>query len=266
MTMTHRHTPPRRLLAPTATAVLSLGLWSAALAQDRFDSPGRAPQPSAAPSAIPQPGMQPPGMQQPDYGYSAPAPASARPDPQVLLQLEAEERRDHGVPAPRQLHRGAMHGPTPASIPGARLVTTRELVAMLQGNGPRPLMLDILGSPEQLPGAVMAVPAHQAGTFEDDTQRGFGQFLQQATQGRRDQPLVLYCASVQCWMSYNAALRAAALGYTQVLWYRGGIQAWKQAGLPLQGGQGLNGGPNPGHHPAPLQTGGHRPGAQGPGR
>ena len=35
-------------------------------------------------------------------------------------------------------------------------------------------------------------------------------------------------------MSYNASLRAIALGYTNVLWYRGGIEAWKQAGLPVQ--------------------------------
>ena len=35
-------------------------------------------------------------------------------------------------------------------------------------------------------------------------------------------------------MSYNASLRAINLGYTNVLWYRGGIEAWKQAGLPVQ--------------------------------
>ena len=41
-----------------------------------------------------------------------------------------------------------------------------------------------------------------------------------------------YCQGTYCWMSYNAALRAINLGYTNVLWYRGGIEAWKQAGLP----------------------------------
>jgi hypothetical protein len=35
-------------------------------------------------------------------------------------------------------------------------------------------------------------------------------------------------------MSYNAALRAINAGYTNVLWYRGGIEAWKMAGLPTQ--------------------------------
>jgi len=37
----------------------------------------------------------------------------------------------------------------------------------------------------------------------------------------------------------NAALRAINLGYTKVLWYRGGVEARQQAGLPLQSsGQG----------------------------
>jgi rhodanese-related sulfurtransferase len=34
-------------------------------------------------------------------------------------------------------------------------------------------------------------------------------------------------------MSYNAALRAVNLGYTQVFWYRGGIEAWQLAGLQV---------------------------------
>ena len=35
-------------------------------------------------------------------------------------------------------------------------------------------------------------------------------------------------------MSYNAALRAIRTGYTQVLWYSGGIEAWKSAGVAVQ--------------------------------
>jgi len=36
-------------------------------------------------------------------------------------------------------------------------------------------------------------------------------------------------------MSYNAAVRASRMGYSQVLWYRGGIEAWKAAGQRVQG-------------------------------
>ena len=74
----------------------------------------------------------------------------------------------------------------------------------------------------------------------DVERQDFGRILQQATRGNKQTPLVLYCLSNHCWMSYNAALRAIQLGYTNVLWYRGGIEAWQAAGLQtVQSGQRL---------------------------
>ena len=40
---------------------------------------------------------------------------------------------------------------------------------------------------------------------------------------------MFYCEGAQCWESYNAALRALDLGYSNVLWYRGGL---RRAGKP----------------------------------
>lgn len=40
---------------------------------------------------------------------------------------------------------------------------------------------------------------------------------------------MFYCQSTQCWMSYSAALRAINMDFTQVYWYRGGVEAWRQA-------------------------------------
>lgn len=97
------------------------------------------------------------------------------------------------------------------------------------------LLLDLYGGPQHLPGAVAAGPAAQGGSFDDSVQQGFGQFLQQATGGDTSRMIVVYCGGVQCWSSYNAGLRAVNLGYRNVAWYRGGIEAWQQAGLPLQG-------------------------------
>jgi len=54
------------------------------------------------------------------------------------------------------------------------------------------------------------------------------------TGGKKQIPVLFYCQSPQCWMSYNAALRAIIMRYTQVLWYRGGIEGWKMAGLTTQ--------------------------------
>ena len=35
-------------------------------------------------------------------------------------------------------------------------------------------------------------------------------------------------------MSWNAARRAIAMGYTSVAWYPDGTDGWSQAGQPLQ--------------------------------
>jgi PQQ-dependent catabolism-associated CXXCW motif protein len=121
------------------------------------------------------------------------------------------------------------------------VITTKGVVSLLQGGQAPALVLDVLGGPEVIPGAQNAVPAHQAGSFTDQTQQQFGQFLQQATGGRKDHPIVLYCLSTQCWMSYNASLRAINLGYTNVLWYRGGLEAWKAAGQQVQSAYGFPG-------------------------
>jgi PQQ-dependent catabolism-associated CXXCW motif protein len=170
------------------------------------------------------------GSAQPGFGQPRMAPGQGG-APDRLTQME---RQDFGVQPTAQLHSGPMHGPTPVSIPGGQTITTKGLVEMMQRQQMPVLVLDVLGGAEIIPGAQFAVPAHQAGSFNDPVQQQFGQYLQQATRGNKEHPLVLYCLSPQCWMSYNAALRAIRLGYKNVLWYRGGIESWKQAGLQVQ--------------------------------
>lgn len=201
--------------------------------------PGAAvPSPSAAVPTPYPPGPMPsasPG-QGADPGRG-PLPGGMGADPQLASRLQsmvAQEKRDLGVRAPNELHAGAMHGPTPAEIPGGQLITTLGLHALLGRGDVRPLVFDVLGAGEMLPGALPAVAAAAAGQFSDPLQQQFGQYLSQATQGNRDTPLVFYCQGLQCWMSYNAAMRAIRLGYRNVLWYRGGLEAWKYAGLPVQ--------------------------------
>jgi PQQ-dependent catabolism-associated CXXCW motif protein len=152
-------------------------------------------------------------------------------------QMAQMERQDLGVPPTRQLHVGAMHGPTPSSIPGGQVVTTKGLIGLVQGQQAPYILFDVLGQPEALPNAVPAAWLSQPGSFTDAVQRQATQMLAQQTQGRKDVALVFYCLSRECWMSYNAALRAINAGYTNVLWYRGGIEAWKMAGQLTQQGQ-----------------------------
>jgi len=70
------------------------------------------------------------------------------------------------------------------------------------------------------------------GQLTPQWQAYFADNLARISAGRRDLPLVFYCRS-DCWLSWNAVRRAHALGYTSLYWYRDGIDAWEQAGLPL---------------------------------
>jgi PQQ-dependent catabolism-associated CXXCW motif protein len=225
-------------------AILAAGVaWQAACAQN-YPPPqgGYPPQQGGYP---PQQGGYPPQQggyapAQPNYGQGQGQPGyggGGNPGTQDLDQLMAWEREDMGVAATKTLHSGPPHGPTPNQIPGGQVITTKGLVALLQNNQVSTLVLDVLGAQQQLPNAQSAVPASQAGTFSDQTQQQFGQYLQQATRGNKATPIVLYCQGPHCWMSYNAALRAINLGYKNVLWYRGGIEAWERAGLPFANGQ-----------------------------
>lgn len=180
----------------------------------------RAPNAQGVPNAQGAPNAQ--GSPQ---GSSAQS--GAVPDSSALM-----ERQDFGVPPTRALHGGAMHAPTPSSIPGGQTVTTPGLLALLQGGQAPYVLLDVLGGPETLPGAVPAAWMAQPGSFDDGIQRQVEQTLERLTRARKDVVLVFYCLSPECWMSYNASLRAIHAGYRNVLWYRGGVEAWKLARLP----------------------------------
>jgi len=170
------------------------------------------------------PGAQPGGMSPPNAGPAGGGGGD---------QQSAWERRDMGVGPSQTLHDGAFHGPTPNQIPGGQVVTTKGLMPLLQQQGVQVYVFDVLGGAESLPNAIPAAWASRPGSFDDATQQQLGQMLRQVTQGQVDAPLVFYCLSAECWMSYNAALRAIRAGYRNVLWYRGGIEAWRSAGLPL---------------------------------
>jgi PQQ-dependent catabolism-associated CXXCW motif protein len=57
--------------------------------------------------------------------------------------------------------------------------------------------------------------------------------LTRATDGDRDRAVVIYCLA-DCWMSWNAAKRAAEWGWRAVHWYRDGMDGWEFAGLPTE--------------------------------
>jgi len=127
------------------------------------------------------------------------------------------------------------HALTPNRVPGATTIMTGQLVERML-SGTHPILIDVLGGDghNTLPDAHWFISA--------GVERGVGgntdienrlEPLLRAIASDKSTPLVFFCLSYECWLSYNAVLRAVHIGYTNVLWYRGGTESWKGANLPM---------------------------------
>ena len=165
--------------------------------------------------------------------------------------IEASAGTRHGalesVPEPAGLRMAEYRASVPATLRGATTVTTSDLQALLAAEAP--VLIDVLPAPRppadragpriwrdqpraNIPGSVWLpnvgygeLPAEFEAWFEDNLARLSG--------GDRARQLVFYCQA-GCWMSWNAAKRALALGYQNVVWYPEGTDGWQAAGLPLE--------------------------------
>lgn len=214
-----------RLMA--AIGLASLATQSQVLGQNSFADDIRQTKPPAR--VQPQVSAPTNGAAASGQPATPDTPAAANPRFAKVALIEA---KDFGVAPTNRLRGDPMHAPTPTRIEGARVITTEALHALYESKPGSFIVFDVLGGQRRLPDAQNALPASREGSFTDATQREFANYLQKATNDRKDLPLVFYCQNVYCWMSYNAALRAVNLGYTKVFWYRGGIEAWQQAELP----------------------------------
>nr|WP_239685012.1 PQQ-dependent catabolism-associated CXXCW motif protein [Ventosimonas gracilis] len=132
--------------------------------------------------------------------------------------------------------------PTPPFAEHASTIDTAALQALLQQN-PKPLLIDVYGrtflngrfvedeTHANLPGSLWLANTGLA-ELAPSWQTYFAEHLTRITDGNFSRPLVFYCRS-DCWLSWNAVKRAHALGYLRLYWYRDGVDAWQQAGLPL---------------------------------
>lgn len=160
----------------------------------------------------------------------------------VLLALCLAGPAAAQVPEPDGYRGEPYRAPVPATLQGAAVIDGAQAIRMQADGVP---FLDVLPRKvrpadlppdtvwrepphETIPGAVWLwdtgyenlAPAEQA-----RLERG----LQKATAGDPAAPVVIFCRS-DCWMSWNAAKRAVALGYTGVHWFAGGVEDWTAAG------------------------------------
>jgi PQQ-dependent catabolism-associated CXXCW motif protein len=155
-------------------------------------------------------------------------------------------RSQDRVPEPAGYRVDGYRAPTPATLAGARVLTTAE-AKLCWKNGavfvdvlpysPRPANLPNgtiwrEKTRRDIPGSVW-LPNTGYGELAAETESYFRLGLERVTQSDGAKLLVFYCLR-DCWMSWNAAKRALALGYKNVAWYPDGTDGWEAAGLPLQ--------------------------------
>jgi PQQ-dependent catabolism-associated CXXCW motif protein len=135
-------------------------------------------------------------------------------------------------------------------LAGARVVTIAEAASLwrdktglfldVMPRAPRPANLPAgtiwRDKPRfSIPGSAW-LPNTGYGELAPPTEDYFRTALQKLTGGDRTRPILLYCLR-DCWMSWNAAKRALAWGYTQVIWFPDGTDGWGEADLPLEPAQ-----------------------------
>lgn len=149
----------------------------------------------------------------------------------LMAQVFANEDKDWGIAPTKAARTGRVHAPTPKELPGAKTITLMQL-RELQEQSPKPILIDVLTGDghRTIPGALWL---REAGgpSFGNAERERLRLDLEKLTNRSKAAPVVFFCLSSECWLSYNAGLRAIELGYTNVLWYRGGTTAWERAGL-----------------------------------
>ena len=137
--------------------------------------------------------------------------------------------------------------PVPATLEGAKVVDTAGAYGLWEEGGT--VFIDVLPQPvkpanlpegtiwrdkprDSIPGATWLANTGY-GALDPATERFFLEGLSTLTGGDRARPVLFFCLA-DCWMSWNAARRAIANGYSAVHWLPTGTDGWIAAGHPVE--------------------------------
>ena len=153
---------------------------------------------------------------------------------------------DPNVPVPDGYRQDDYRAPVPDSVPGAEVLHLPEMRDLLARGGA--VLVDVLPAPRRpdamrpgtpwlpqphrtLPGALWW-PEVGRGALPPSMEARFAKQLRDATAGDPRRLVVFFCLN-DCWMSWNAARRAAASG-VRAGWFPEGVDGWQAAGLPTE--------------------------------
>lgn len=147
------------------------------------------------------------------------------------------------VPEPEDYRIDEYRTPVPQTLAGARVVdgdTAERIIA--EGDI---LLIDVYPrarKPPNLPkGTIWRDPTHKSiegaywlpnvgyGVLSDEFEAYFKTSLATLTSNDKSRPMMFFCQR-DCWMSWNAAKRALEWGYTNVIWFPDGTDAWLEHG------------------------------------
>jgi len=162
--------------------------------------------------------------------------------PWLSMNTAVATTEDAGLFSAEGYRQTQYRSPTPPTVEGAQTLDTVALQALLKRE-PQAVLVDVYRcqwlagrfidneAHANLPGSLWLANTGD-GNLQPEWASYFARNLARISQGDPGRPLVFYCRS-DCWLGWNAARRAHALGYTHLYWYRDGIDGWEQAGLPL---------------------------------
>jgi len=168
----------------------------------------------------------------------------------LTLALTVPGRAQENPPEPEGYRTDNYRAPVPATLAGARVLTTAQAEAIWRSGSAA--FVDVLPRPPKpsnlpagtiwrdkprsgIPGSIW-LPDTGYGTLAAATEEYLRNGLVRASGGDHAKLLVIYCLA-DCWMSWNAAKRALSWGYSNVAWYPEGTDGWQRADLPLADSQ-----------------------------
>jgi PQQ-dependent catabolism-associated CXXCW motif protein len=164
----------------------------------------------------------------------------------AAFALTAPAPAQETAPEPDGYRTENYRAPVPATLAGARVLTTAEAEAIWRAG--TAVFVDVLPrapKPQNLPAGTiwrdkprLNIPGSvwlpdtgygALAAATDDYLRGG---LARAAGNSNAKLLVIYCQA-DCWMSWNAAKRVLSYGYRNVAWYPLGTDGWEAANLPV---------------------------------
>lgn len=165
----------------------------------------------------------------------------------LVTMMVTAARAAETVPEPEGYRNEDYRAPVPATLKGAKVVTTDETIALWDDKSA--VFVDVLPRDpkpanlpagtiwkekvrEDIPGSIW-LPNVGYGVINQETEAYFRKGLASRLGDDMNRKVIFYCMA-NCWMSWNAAKRAVEWGYRSVHWYPFGTDGWVAAKQPTQ--------------------------------